>query len=281
MAFVTSCETDSTSPYCICTDYYGNILPEYKYFDTSNQTYSCCNRLNNYNFSNTTDVYGFVSTAQNNTGCDRFLQSQNVTNTNELKQKLPLLYYQGLLLMSLQSNFTEADISSPPNIKCPTNTDIPYMLTYPSYMDNITNYKMVCANRNLDNVKDLKFYDTNIVLPYQLNYLLDASGKNCLVNECETGFNFNTENEYNIGDVAYKSSGDINSDSILLRWWFWFVMLMVIFIVGFGIYYIYYRGMNNYFNKSVEYLNKTKKGLGDTAKRHSNKVKDSHFHINT
>jgi len=66
-----------------------------------------------------------------------------------------------------------------------------------------------------------------------------------------------------------------------LKWWFWFMLLMIIFVVGFGIYYLYYHGMSNYFKTSVNYLNSVKKGLGNTARKHAKKNQKAHFHMNT
>ena len=283
MAFVNSCDAESSSPYCICTDYYGNILPEYREFDTATQTFTCCNELKDYAAADTSGdnwVLNYVSGLQQGTNCSNILNG--VTTDTEFKQKLPLLYYQGLFNGSLfrSSKFSAPVTFTDKTITCSTG-NIPYLVSYPNYSNGQKEYKVLCGSSVISSLQNLKYDNSDTLLDYSLNYILQSHGENCNSSSCITKFDVSTENEYNIGDVAYNSPGNINSDSVVLKWWFWFMLLMIIFVVGFGIYYLYYHGMSNYFKTSVNYLNSVKKGLGNTARKHAKKNQKAHFHMNT
>lgn len=287
MAFANGCDAESSSPYCICTDYYGNILPEYKRFNETKQTYKCCNEINEFikptgDLTTTSAVYRYLTNQifTSGTTCSDIIPS-TVTTDEELKKELPLLYYQALFNVSLFDKFDNPDFDEDDNtIKCQTST-IPYMLSYPNYSNNQINYKVLCGSSTISEIQNIKFLNSDVVLDYSLSHILKDNGQICLETDCKTKFNILTENEYNIGDKVYSSPGTINSDSVLLKWWFWFLILMIIFVISFLIYFLYYRGMDKYFKQSVNYLNNVKQGLGDTAKKHAKKNQKSHFHINT
>ena len=285
MAFNNTCGVSNSSPYCVCTDYYGNILPEYKFFNTTTQTYSCCNDLVDYvklidSTSIEDDKVNLVSfAASSNSSCTKFYD--NIKTNGDLK-KFPLIYYQSLLNSSLFNTFSSPNISTINENRITCTSGIPYMVSYPNYSNNQLNYKILCGNSNTTEIQNLNFLNSSTTeIPYTINYVIDTDGKNCLTNECELKYNISTLNQYNIGDRVYESKGSINSDSLLLKWWFWFILLFIILICSFGLYFLYYHGMNTYFDKSVNYLNNVSKGLGDTAKNHAKKKLKAHFHINT
>jgi len=285
MAFTNTCDISNSSPYCVCTDYYGNILPEYKFFNTTTQTYSCCNNLVDYTtLSDPTSIddngNNLVNFAVNsNSSCTNFYN--NIKTNGDLK-KFPLIYYQSLLNSSLFNTFTTPTISTINENRILCASGIPYMVSYPNYSDNQLNYKILCGNSNTTEIQNLNFLNSSTTeIPYTINYLIDTDGKNCLTNECELKYDISTLNQYNIGDQVHGSKGNINSVSLLLKWWFWFILLIVILICGFSLYLLYYHEMNKHFDKSVNYLNNISKGLGDTAKNHAKKNLNAHFHINT
>jgi hypothetical protein len=280
MALINNCGVSNPSPYCVCTDYYGNVLPEYKYFNESLQTYSCCNNLNGYTALNSTSIddndINLVQFASSSTPeCSNFY---NTIGTNGRLKNFPLIYYQALLNGALYQKFTGPGFSVNNDISC--NTGIPYYVSFPNYSNNEINYKILCGSSNTSDFKDIKFLNSNVEVPYSVNYVLNEDGTNCTTSTCTTKYNISTLNEYNIGDKIYTSNGSINSESLLLKWWFWFVLLLIIFVVGFFIYFAYYHGMNKYFNQASNYLNNVKSGLGDTAKIHAKKKQKAHFHLN-
>ena len=279
MAFVNGCGSESSSPYCVCTDYYGNVMPEYRQFEQSTQTFSCCNELKDYNpFTEGSSILNYVKSIQNNTSCSSIL-SEGITSDEEFKTNYPLLYYQGLFNASLFSKFSSPTIS-PTQIKCLPGK-IPYVVKYPNYSNGNIDYKVLCGSNTTSNLEGITYIKTNTVLDYSLSYILNESGEPCLASSCITKYDTTMGHEYNIGDTFYESPGNINGDSALLKWWFWFILLIVSIMVGFGIYYAYYHGMNDHFERSANYLNNVKKGLGDTAKKHSKKNQKAHFHLNT
>ena len=288
MAFTNRCGVSNSSPYCVCTDYYGNILPEYKYFDSTTQTYTCCNDLVNFaTLINPTSVddsdTNLVEFAKDsNSICANGFYSDNSISTNGDLKNFPLIYYQTLLNSGLFNTFSTTPTFNDTSNKITCTSGIPYAISYPNYSNTEMNYKILCGSSNLTDLQNLKFTNSNTTeIPYTINYILNSDGKNCLTNECTPKYKVDTLNEYNIGDTIYKSKGSISSDSLLLKWWFWFILLIVIFVCGFLLYFMYYYDMNKYFNKSINYLNNIKNGLGDTAKQHAKKKLKAHFHIGT
>ena len=87
--------------------------------------------------------------------------------------------------------------------------------------------------------------------------------------------------QYNIGEVFYTSNGSISSNGAVYSSWFWVIILLLFIGTGFGFYYLYRRRMESIFRQDVNYLNSKNYGLGNLAKYHANKVKKSHYHINT
>ena len=289
MAFVNGCDAESSSPYCICTDYYGNVLPEYRSFNTTTQTFSCCNELKDFALprvypgnptsakSGTDWVLRYAKQVYiNNQGC--LSKLGGIEDDINFKEELPLLYYQGFFNASLFSNFTSPSKIQNKIIQC--SNGIPYVVKYPNYSNSNIDYKILCGSNTTSKLENLKYLETNANLDYSLSYILNNQGQPCLTSYCETKYDV-SDIEYNIGDTFYKSPGNINGDSVLLKTWFWFILLFVGIFLGVGIYYWYYHYMDRHFEKSVNYLNNVKKGLGDTAKKHSKKNQNAHFHINT
>ena len=285
MAFTDNCGIDSSSPFCVCTDYYGNILPEYKTFSEATQTYSCCSVLNEFStFSGSleptgTDLVSFAK--QSNTSCSQTNFYNGIATNEDLRQKTPLIYYQALLNASLFSNFNSTSTFDDAYNTISCTSGVPYFVSYPNYINNQNNYKVLCTNKSLSDLKDIKFLGSNTLVPYSLYYIRNSDGTNCLTGPCKPKFPILSYDEYNIGEKFYSSKGNIDSESILLKWWFWFIIMILLIVSMSAIYLFYYGKMNTIFNDSADYLNNVKKGLGDTAKKHSKKVYNSHFHINT
>lgn len=284
MSFTNRCGVLDSSPYCVCTDYYGNILPEYKYYDEVTLTYSCCNNLVNHTTLSNPDTIddndsNLVNFAKgSNNVCSDFYTENTITTNSDLKN-FPLIYYQSLLNAGLFNTFNTLPTLTSNEITC--NTGIPYFVSYPNYSNNETNYKLVCGSSNSSEIQNIKFIGSDVEIPYSVNYVKNSDGKNCLLSTCTTKYDTLKLNEYNIGDRLYKSKGSIDSKNVALKWWFWFILLIAILAVVFASYYYYQHHMHKHFHKSANYLNSIKQGLGDTAKIHSKKVYKSHFHMNT
>lgn len=283
MAFANKCDTNPTSPFCNCTDYFGNNLPEFRNFHSPTQTYHCCNKLTNVNttYNALTDsVLDYAKASESDGKCLNFLNS--IDNDTKFKEKFPLLYHQSLLNASLYSRFTTPSVINNNNIQCSSGK--PYILIHPNYADGTMTYKYLCAE-TIDGVSDLKFLvpnteqETDTLLPYRLRYIRNEDGTDCKESECKLKYNTDTQAEYNIGSEVYRSKGSIESKSLLLKWWFWFILLMVVIICCILVYLYYHHVMQKNFEESANYLNNVKKGLGNTAKQHSMNEYNSHFHM--
>lgn len=282
MAFVNGCDAESSSPYCVCTDYYGNVLPEYRKFDTTSQTFSCCNEIKEFSPPSSTTgtnwILTYARSLSQNTPCSALLE--DITTDAAFAQELPLLYYQAYFNGSLFSKFSSPSSIDTQTVSC-TSGNIPYVVKYPNYSNGNLDYKILCGSVTTSGLEGITYVGTDEVLDYSLSHILKDHGEPCLSNQCVTKYSILANNEYNIGDTFYKSPGNISGDSVLLKSWFWVILLVVSVMLGFGIYYAYYHGMNDHFERSVNYLNNVKKGLGDTAKKHSKKNQKAHFHMNT
>ena len=283
MSISSNCNDDSSSIFCVCTDYYGNVLPEYKYLNTSNQTFTCCNEIPEYfsltNTTNQTFLVDGLKLGMSQT-CSNFLVENNITSNSELKEQKPLLYYQAFLNASIFNRFSYPSNLNSTFVSCGTG-QIPYLVSYPSYSGGQINYKILCGSSNIDEQKNIKYINSNIDADYSINYILDENNTDCKVGTCKFKYNYTNNPEYNLGNEIYKSSGSISSGSVVNLWWGWLILAILILFATLVGYYLYYNGMENFFNNSVEYLNNVQKGLGNVAKVHSEKNKKSHFHINT
>lgn len=280
MAFLNNCNKDSSSVFCVCTDYYGNVLPEYKHFDSKDQTYSCCNLLDFRNISpepkNEGWVSDYVKRSFGNTGCAKLVGEKD----SELKTKFPLMYHQGLLNASISDKFNGTPSIHGKKLTCQNGT-IPYMVKFPNYSNSDINYKVLCGNENISELENIKLIGKNTDADYSINYLYDATDSDCKTRVCTLQYDYEKYPEYSIGNQVYKSKGSISSSSPLLKGWFWAILLVICIILGILLYFLYYAGMERYFRESASYLNNLFSGLGDVAREHSEKAKRSHFHIST
>ena len=301
MSIENSCGMGSSSPFCVCTDLYGDVMPEYRYHNAS-ETYACCNQLPNYQGYDPTaavagsEVLGYVQNAQGGTSCGGFITAiqpasfydsddyTGVSNDAQLKKFFPLLYWQGAFNASLfnTTKFTGAATFTDNTISCANAADIPYFVSYPNYYNSAESYKVLCGSSNLENLKDIKYInDSTIELEYSISYVQESGGGDCKTQSCNVKYDTNFFNEYNIGNRAYKSSGKIAESNALTEWWMWMIVLGVIIIISIVLYYIYYSGMEKYFKNGVRYLNGLTKGKGDVAKKHALLNKHANLHMDT
>ena len=273
------CGIDSSSPSCTCQDYYGNILPEYKYYNNGLQTYSCCfGNIVNFRPDTTQDnpIVNYYKTINTDTACKEFLK--DIIEDTELKIKLPLLYWQTSLNKSLFNLFYSEAHFDKESIICKTGT--PYIVSYPSYFNGKRNYKFLCGTSNIQSLQNIKFEDDTDAgeIDYRINYVKTNDGTDCITDSgCK--LKYPTKMEYNIGSVAYESDANILEGPAIFSVWFWVVALVITLVISFVTYYLYYHHMEGYFNDGIRYLNKTSNGLGGTAKTHSLKTKASVNHM--
>ena len=210
-------EQNSANPFCGCTDYYGEATPEYKFYNQNKGTHSCCSKLNSFamfeskNKNSITKVKDYILESQRGSGCENFISHASIVDDEDLKQRLPMLYWQGLLNSSLFNKdvFPEVPISGSNTVYCPDVNNIPVFVSHESYTSKFGDSKLVCVNKDLEDIKDIKFMGTEYTVPYKLNYMKSADGKDCKSNKCHTLYSMNNNMEYNIGGTIYKSDGSL------------------------------------------------------------------------
>lgn len=282
-----SCKHDSASPFCSCIDYYGEVTPEYKFFDSTKGTHSCCSKLTKYasfdpsTKGSATMIKDYIIASQVNTGCENFMGYTNITDDADLKNTLPLLYWQGLLNASLYDStvFPEIPIMGRNTVHCTDSDNIPVFVSHQSYTSKTKDYKLVCTNKDLNTFDDIKFIDTDYTVPYKVNYLKSGDGTDCKSSTCNTFFSMFNNMEYNIGSKIYESNGDIYNKGLQSMGWFYALLIVgIIFVAGF--FYFQYFRKHQYLTKLFRFgLNKIRSGLGDKIESHANNIKDSYHHF--
>lgn len=302
MSIENSCGMGSSSPYCVCTNLYGDVLPEYRYHNGSD-AYACCNQIPDYlQYDPATapagsEILDYIQGAQNGTSCTNFVAAiqpasfydnsdyTGVSNDAQLKKFFPLLYWQGNFNASLFNNtkFSSASFNAAGNqISCANAAQIPYFVSYPNYHNSQESYKVLCGSPNLEDLKGITYLkDSTEELEYSISYVQDEGGNDCKSQTCNVKFNTHFFNEYNVGARAYKSNGHIASGNVLTKWWMWLVILVIVISIALVLYRIYYSGMEKYFDYSVKYLNGLIKGKGDVAKKHAMINKQANLHMDT
>jgi hypothetical protein len=279
-----SCSVDSSSPFCICQDYYGNILPEYKYYNDTLQTYSCCfGDISRY--ADDERLFDFAKNMSNSTACAKFLERKpDITNESDLKKALPILYWQSNLNKALFTKFKRAKFDSENTIKCNSSTGTPYIVSYPSYSSGERNYKVLCAPGSIHSLQNISFEDEPDAgeIDYRINYIKSEDGTDCKQSTgggCKVKYGDPNMVEYNIGSVAYESGANILDGPAIFSIWLWIVALVITMVFSVVTYYLYYRGMERYFREGVRYLDRASNGLGYTAKIHALKNKAAVNHM--
>lgn len=278
MSSSTSCGNGVSSSYCTCKDYYSITVDQYKYYNESFGVYNCCNILSKYveyiDTNSPTKILEYVKSSQSG-NCGNFFSEKhpNILTDIELKDELPMIYWQGLMNASLFENtrFSGTPIVDGDDITCSAG-DIPVFISYEDYESKMKQNKLLCTNKSLNTFKGIKFLGTTREIPYSVFYVKDNAGNDCKTNTCTTKYD-STFNQYNLGSNIYKSSGgslNNNKDSPMI----WVYLILSLFILGLFIYY--YFNSHERFERLKYHLNRVKKHLGDKLEHESNIIRDSH-----
>ena len=280
MSYSTSCGNGASSSYCVCSDYYGYSINQYKYYNENTGVYNCCNILSNYlSYTDTnspTKILDYIKNSQSG-NCGNFFSDKypDITTDAKLKSDLPMIYWQGLMNASLFQNtrFTNVPITNGEEVTC-GGGDIPVFLSYNDYESKLKQNKLLCTDSSLNSFKDIDFLGTSTPVPYSVFYVKDSSGNNCKSNTCTMKYD-TTFNEYNMGDSIYTSSGNLykNKSPNFIGW---ILFGIAIFIICLFIYY--YFSKKERFDIIKYHLNSIKKNLGEKLSRQSDVIRDS-FHV--
>lgn len=281
MSSSTSCGNGVSSSYCTCKDYYDFSVDQYKYYNKDSGVYNCCNILSKYveyiDNNSPTKILDYVKSSQSG-NCGNFFSEKhsNILTDTQLKDELPMIYWQGLMNASLFENvrFSGTPIVSGVNITCSTG-DIPVFVSYQDYESKMKQNKLLCTNKSLNTFKDIKFLGTTKEVPYSVFYVKDSTGSDCKTNTCTTKYD-STFNQYNIGNEIYKSSGSVykaKKQNIIV----WLLLGLSLFVISLFAYY--YFNSHERFQRIKYHLNRVKKHLGDRVEHESNIIRDSHHSL--
>jgi hypothetical protein len=315
---MTSCGEGNNSPFCVCTDYYGDDIPGYKAMMRDYDTVAGTVTDDRYSYfcqsdiisikqftkqiytASTTDANPILAFARsfekqytNGDYVNAFFdetskpyEQSNITTDDQFKTKMPLLYYETLLLYSLM-----ATVNVPSSITNTTYTcaagEQPVYLRYGSYFNRLGKEALVCMTD--ENIKKPIFFvnpDTKAAtteqVPYILYEVLDKDRKPCTDNTCDitTTDEFDIDNTggHYIGNVLHKSSGNIQppgTPSITI------ILLLGIVILGVVLYALYYLYMRRHHHEVISHMNHIKPGAGDHAASRASASKSANRHIMT
>lgn len=317
---MTSCGTGSTSPFCVCTDYYGNDTPGYKAMyqatDGRRSSYYCQSDIIQfiesgdpavddlktiYNTAKTDPnpilefAKGFDKTFSNGPSMtNRFFtddskpyEPNTITTDPEFKTKMPLLFYETLMMFSLMETIDLPTSITSTTYTCGDNTR-PVYLKYGSYFNDKGKDAFICMTD--DNVKKPIFFvdpddtskRTKTQVPYILYEILDKEGKVCSGDTCditeEDKFDFdNTPSRY-IGHVLVKSDGNIQPSDVSFITSSLLLVIIGLSLLLCGIYYLYMRGHHG---DMITHMNNIEPGAGNQAAARANAAKSANRHAMT
>lgn len=298
-----SCGKGSNSPFCACTDYYGNIIPAYKGMfsnvgGTSNYNYYCQADMIEINGDTAADttVLGLATSLDGKHGganiTNRFFSSDtlpykvdDIDTDAKFKNTMPLLFYETLILFSLLKSMTVPTIDAT-TYTCATGR--PVYVHYGSYFNGQGKDAFVCMTD--ENIKKPIFFadpddlskDTTKQVPYILYEVRDNDGNPCTTGACTVGgktdsFDFDNSPGHYIGDVLFKSEGNIQPpepNSSILN----IVLLVGIIVAGFALYGLYYLYMRRHNHEVITQMNKVKPGAGSNAATRASQSKSVNRH---
>ena len=312
---MTSCGTGSTSPFCVCTDSYGNHVPGYKgMFTYNNKDYGYYCEADMIGFmvtddtGNTKTLYNGISSTGNKKVLDfakafesKYSQGTNQTNNffsgttlpykpntittgDDFKAKMPLLFYETLLLYSLLDTMDMPQSINSNTYTCATG-ERPVYLKYASYFNDRGRDAFVCMTD--ENIKKPIFFldpdnaaeRTKEEVPYNLYEVLDKDGKACTGSTCDISstdkFDFDNSPSNYVGGLLFKSRGNIRSEQSFP---FASILLLGVIVACFVLYGIYYLYMRQHHKDVISHMNNIKPGAGHRAAARASAAKSANRH---
>ena len=249
------CGRYSTNAYCTCFNEQGEYKDHYKQFNTTNQTYFCCDQINSSlidlrNYDSTTtgaqinpsSAFEFFTTLQERgiTGCsfrDYFFSSSGTSSEKYFSNEYSDLYQDYLTKTVLYNHFI-----ANPNHQPTENTEgfvtcdaghVPFILEYKSPSQIYYNYAYICSNKS-NNVFDVLRTEYGRI-DYNIKRFWDFSkNKPCIERTCQLKIknygdsanqgNQGTVYENLLKDIKTASMVSMIAASVLLFIWFIFIL---------------------------------------------------------
>jgi hypothetical protein len=256
---IHTCGDFPSDPYCTCYSQTKEQTHEYRQFNKTNQTYSCCDII-------PLNPIGVFETAGGCSSSDftspvqylEYLDSNNITpgcsystffggNTTEaskssyLQENFPTLFQNATINYQMYNNFVCDNGTSR---EIPSQTDeavtcsagyVPYLVQYKTNLDNSPyySYMTICSNRAFQKITT----GTEGTLDYQVSRFQTNDGTPCTTHSCTLSYESGNYNNLGNQGPIFEGVKAKNNDSYLIAG----CIILVVGLIIFGVlgYYIY------------------------------------------
>ena len=256
---IHTCGDFPSDPYCTCYSQTKEQTHEYRQFNKTNQTYSCCDIIplnpigvfettggcSSSDFTSPVEYLEYLDATNITPGCsysaffgDNITES---TKSNHLQNNFPTLFQNATINYQMYNNFvcnTGASRAIPTqtetSITC-SSGNVPYLVQYKTNLDNSPyySYMTICSNQSFQKITT----GTEGVLDYQVLRFQDNSGNPCTIQSCTLPYESGNYN--NLGNEGPIFDGKVikNNNSYLVAG----CVILVLGLIIFGVlgYYIY------------------------------------------
>ena len=256
---IHTCGDFPSDPYCTCYSQTKEQTHEYRQFNKTNQTYSCCDIIplnpigvfetaggcSSSDFTSPVEYLEYLDDKSITPGCSYSgFFGGNITEaskSNYLQNNFPTLFHNATINYQMYNIFvcnngtskaipTQTDTT----ISC-TGDNVPYLAQYKTNLDNSPyySYMTICSNQSFQKITT----GTEGVLDYQVSRFQENSGNPCTTQSCTLPYESGNYN--NLGNEGPIFDGKVikNNNSYLVAG----CVILVLGLIIFGVlgYYIY------------------------------------------
>tara|TARA_R110002126_G_scaffold75099_1_gene187041 strand:- start:7895 stop:8722 length:828 start_codon:yes stop_codon:yes gene_type:complete len=256
---IHTCGDFPSDPYCTCYSQTKEQTHEYRQFNKTNQTYSCCDIIplnpigvfetaggcSSSDFSSAVGYLEYLDDKSITPGCSYSgFFGGNTTETSKssyLQNNFPTLFHNATINYQMYNNFVcnngtskAIPTQTETSITC-TGDNVPYLAQYKTNLDNSPyySYMTICSNQSFQKITT----GTEGVLDYQVSRFQENSGNPCTTASCTLPYESGNYN--NLGNEGPIFDGKVikNNNSYLVAG----CVILVLGLIIFGVlgYYIY------------------------------------------
>ena len=256
---IHTCGDFPSDPFCTCYSQTKEQTREYRQFNKTNQTYSCCDIIplnpigvfetaggcSSSDFSSPVGYLEYLDANNIIPGCSysRFFGdgTEEISKSNHLQKNFPTLYQNATINYQMYNQFVCKNGASraiptqtETSITCPTG-NVPYLAQYKTNLDNSPyySYMTICSDPAFQKIT----VGTEGVLDYQKSRFQDNSGNPCTTSSCTLPYESGNYNNLGNEGPIFEGKDIKNNNSYLIAG----CIILVLGLIIFGVlgYYIY------------------------------------------
>lgn len=256
---IHTCGDFPSDPYCTCYSQTKEQTAEYRQFNKTNQTYSCCDIIplnpigvfekaggcSTSNFTSPVEYLEYLDANGITPGCSYsgFFggNTTEASKSSYLQKKFPTLFQNATINYQMYNNFV-CDNGTSMVIPVQTDTTItcsagytPYLTKYKTNLDNSPyySYMTICSNQSFQKLTT----GTGGILDYQVSRFQRNDGNPCTISSCTLSYEPGNYNNLGNEGPIFEGKENKNNNSYLVAG----CVILVLGLIFFGIlgYYIY------------------------------------------